>query len=170
VQTGRNNGNWNGNGISTSMTAAKGAAPRTTLAIAKASDALNFTTGTRTWRGQTVDTNAILLLYTYDGDANLDGKINADDYFQIDSSVNKPSTMVGYNRGDFNYDGKINGDDYFIIDQNFAGQGPAFGDLPPGGVSIVPEPVTAIAGAALLFGRRRRRSCATTEPNARSQK
>jgi hypothetical protein len=163
VQSGKNgNGasNWNGNGIITSMTAAKGAGPRTTIGIANASDALGFTSGTRTWRGQTVDASAILLMYTYDGDANLDGKINADDYFQIDSSMNKPSTMTSYARGDFNYDGKINGDDYFIIDMNFAGQGASFGDLPPGGVNVVPEPSTAltILGLGVWCNTRKRRA------------
>ena len=60
--------------------------------------------------------------YTYDGDANLDGKINVDDYGHIDSSVVVPG-VSGWFNGDFNYDGKINVDDYGIIDFNVGIQG-----------------------------------------------
>jgi hypothetical protein len=74
--------------------------------------------------------------------------------------MNKPSTMTSYARGDFNYDGKINGDDYFIIDMNFAGQGASFGDLPPGGVNVVPEPSTALTmlGLGVWCNTRKRRA------------
>jgi hypothetical protein len=62
-------------------------------------------------------------MYTYGGDANLSGKINADDYFQIDSYYGKTGgSNLGWLNGDFTYDGKINGDDYFVIDSNFAAQ------------------------------------------------
>jgi hypothetical protein len=58
-------------------------------------------------------------MYTYFGDANLDGTVNADDYAAIDASV------VGTNglyQGDFNYDGIISGDDVAIIDYDMARQ------------------------------------------------
>ena len=70
-------------------------------------------------------------MYTYTGDANMDGKVDADDYFQIDSNYNKSGptpgsgTAFGFNKGDFNYDGHINGDDYFLIDSAYANQRPA---------------------------------------------
>ena len=70
--------------------------------------------------GQTVDANAILVRHTWDGDANLDGVVNADDYFAIDSGFITQSQ--GYQNGDFNYDGLINADDYFLIDSAFIGQ------------------------------------------------
>ena len=56
-------------------------------------------------------------MYTYAGDANLDGKVNGDDYFQIDCSFTSPARLTA-STGDFNYDGKINGDDYFLIDRS----------------------------------------------------
>ena len=83
---------------------------------------------------------------------NLDGVINADDYFQIDSDSGQPSSALNYYKGDFNYDGVINGDDYFLIDTNYAAP---TGSLAPsaGFVSAVPEPAAPLA---LLAVRKRR--------------
>src|SRR6185295_13774921 len=97
---------------------------RTTLATALASQALGISgSTTTTWRGQSVNGNAVLIAYTYAGDANLSGSIDADDYFQINSGYAGPQSSVTYFRGDFNYDGHIDSDDFFIIDANFIGQG-----------------------------------------------
>jgi hypothetical protein len=60
-------------------------------------------------------------MFTWSGDANLDGKINVDDYGRIDVNVNLGTN--GYANADFNYDGKINIDDYGIIDSNIGIQG-----------------------------------------------
>jgi hypothetical protein len=73
--------------------------------------------------GEPLDENAIVITYTYDGDANLDGRINADDYFRIDSGFLSQPAKPHYAEGDFNYDGTINADDYFLIDSAFLGQG-----------------------------------------------
>jgi len=81
-------------------------------------------TATAVWAGQTVTGSDTLVMYTYGGDANLDGKINVDDYGHIDSSI--PIGLTGWINGDFNYDGKINVDDYGIIDFNIGIQGAAF--------------------------------------------
>ncbi|MCY2954850.1 MAG: PKD domain-containing protein [Planctomycetota bacterium] len=70
--------------------------------------------------GQVVDQNCILAKCTYNGDANLDGIVNADDYFLIDSGF--ISQKSGWYNGDFNYDGVINADDYFLIDLAFTRQ------------------------------------------------
>ena len=48
---------------------------------------------------------------------NLDGKINGDDYFRIDSVFATHPT--GYANGDLNYSGNVDADDYFIIDSNY---------------------------------------------------
>src|SRR5207253_8074627 len=90
---------------------------------AEASDSLGLSgTQTALWNGQTVDATAVLVKYTYGGDANLDGLINVDDYGRIDFNVGMGTG--GWFNGDFNYDGKINVDDYGIIDYNAAAQGP----------------------------------------------
>ena len=102
-------------------------------------------------------------MYTYGGDANLDGKINVDDYGRIDFNVNLGTS--GWYNGDFNYDGKINVDDYGIIDFNVGIQGSPFfatGGTALSGVSAVPEPALGgtLAGVAAittaLQSRRRR--------------
>ena len=105
----------------------------------------------------------VLVMYTYRGDANLDGKINVDDYGRIDFNSSLPG-VGGWFNGDFNYDGKINVDDYGIIDFNIAIQGAPFATSSSSspllaGMSAIPEPtggVLAIAGLMLLRPRRRR--------------
>jgi hypothetical protein len=65
----------------------------------------------------------VRIKYSYNGDANLDGMINFDDYFRIDSAYLEQPANPAYEQGDFNYDGSINFDDYFLIDSTFLGQG-----------------------------------------------
>ncbi|MEO6434135.1 MAG: LamG-like jellyroll fold domain-containing protein, partial [Tepidisphaeraceae bacterium] len=96
----------------------------TTLGVAEASDALDLIgSATVTWSGRTVDASSVLVKFTYGGDADLDGKINIDDYGQIDFNVAASGSVFGWFVGDFNLDGKINIDDYGIIDFNVAAQG-----------------------------------------------
>ena len=70
--------------------------------------------------GQSVLATDVLVKYSWDGDANLDGIVNADDYFQIDSGY--ITQAKGWYNGDFNYDNTVNADDYFLIDSAFIGQ------------------------------------------------
>jgi hypothetical protein len=99
-----------------------------------------------------------LVMYTYGGDANLDGRINVDDYGHIDTSI--PLGLSGWYNGDFNYDGKINVDDYGIIDFNLGIQGPPFSSATPYvAVISVPEPAAdecVFAAVGLLSTRLRR--------------
>src|SRR4030095_8629256 len=99
------------------------------------------------WAGQTVTGGDTLVMYTYAGDATLDGKINVDDYGRIDLNVNLAGASGWYN-GDFNYDGKINVDDYGIIDFNVGIQGPPFltGSQTASATMAVPGP-----GAGVLL-------------------
>lgn len=107
-----------------------------------------------TFSGQAVDENSVLVKFTYNGDANLDGLINADDYFQVDSGY--ITQARGWFNGDFTYDGRIDADDYFLIDSAFIAQGAV---LSSRGV-VVPEPTSLMVfggGAVLLLAGRRRR-------------
>jgi hypothetical protein len=106
--------------------------------------------------------------YTYYGDANLDGKVDASDYSRIDSSYLAEQTsgnsISGWYNGDFNYDGVVNGSDYTLIDNAFNTQGARLAEQLASptaqfGTSAVPEPTTLgilALGAAGLLGRRRR--------------
>jgi GH43 family beta-xylosidase len=97
----------------------------TTLAVAEASDIFGISgTQTALWDGQTIDSTALLIKYTYAGDANLDGRINIDDYGRIDANVGRSGSVFGWYNGDFNFDGKINIDDYGLIDSVIGAQGP----------------------------------------------
>jgi hypothetical protein len=158
VASGRGDGSWNGGGITTSSANGK----LTGLGVAAASDVLGIANGDAgTWNGQTVTGSDTLVMYTYGGDANLDGKINIDDYGRIDSNVGFNGTVHGWYNGDFNYDGSINIDDYGIIDSNIGIQGPPLGAAQPlAGLAVVPEPASVALiglGAAALSGARRRR-------------
>jgi hypothetical protein len=161
IQSGRNGGTWDGPGIVTSQTDATSGS-FTSLGIATAAEAKGVSSTTITvWSGQTVTGNDTLVMYTYGGDANLDGKINVDDYGRIDFNVNLG--VSGWMNGDFNYDGKINVDDYGIIDFNVGIQGapfPSGGSGGLNGVSAIPEPASlawlAACGVANPLRRRRR--------------
>jgi hypothetical protein len=75
------------------------------------------------FRGMGVVGGDVIVMYTYVGDANLDGFISGDDYSAIDFSAGTAGAS-GWTNGDFNYDGFISGDDYSAIDFNLIAQGP----------------------------------------------
>jgi autotransporter-associated beta strand protein len=160
LASGYNGGGWNGGGIVTSMSSAIAPNVLTALAASRADDAGYAGS---TFGGVSVSASNALVMYTWGGDANLDGTLNGDDYFQIDSHIGSAGSAFGYFNGDFNYDGDINGDDYFIIDSNI---GTAQSSTPfptSGGVAslaAVPEPAgivaIAIIGAPAVLPRRRR--------------
>jgi autotransporter-associated beta strand protein len=166
IQSGRGTGSWNGtSGIVTSQTQAT-TSGLTSIGIATAAQAKGMAaTDTAVFAGQVVTGSDTLVMYTYGGDANLDGKINVDDYGRIDSNIGLGT--AGWYNGDFNYDGKVNVDDYGVIDSNIGIQGVPFataggaGAAAALGVSAVPEPASiglvALGGLALLQRRRRRR-------------
>jgi hypothetical protein len=162
IRTGRNGGSWNGDGIVTSQTAAT-TGSLTSIGVATAAQArLIAPAATTTFAGQTVTGSDTLVMYTYGGDANLDGKINVDDYGRIDSNIGLGT--AGWYNGDFNYDGKVNVDDYGVIDSNIGIQGPPFSTADAAtrsvaGLSAIPEPTSsaAIYLFAALGARRHRR-------------
>jgi autotransporter-associated beta strand protein len=169
VQSARGTGNWSGTTGITSSSAASNPNPKLfSIGVVKAGDIKSIADdATATFAGQTIHGSDTLAMYTYGGDANLDGKINIDDYGLIDSHVGQSGTAFGWHNGDFNYDGKINIDDYGIIDGNIGAQGAPIptaaqslaGIAQIDGVSAVPEPASlgliALAGAGLLRRRRR---------------
>ncbi|HZZ42626.1 MAG TPA: autotransporter-associated beta strand repeat-containing protein [Tepidisphaeraceae bacterium] len=62
----------------------------------------------------------VTVAYTWNGDANVDGKINADDYALLDRGYAKG--LTGWSNGDFNYDGVVNSADYMLIDTAYGVQ------------------------------------------------
>jgi autotransporter-associated beta strand protein len=169
VATARNGGGWGGTtGITTTQTHAT-TGNYTSIGVSKASDARpNTVSETALWGGQTITGTDTLVMYTYGGDATLDGKINIDDYVRIDNGIS--AGLTGWSNGDFNYDGKVSIDDYIsYIDANIGNQTGVFptgGGVEGGGgvsgVSAVPEPaslgVLGIGAIGLMGSRRRRRT------------
>jgi hypothetical protein len=162
VQRAYNSGAWNGpGGLMTSQPNAGPTIGTTTIGVATAGAILFIEpTATGTWAGQSVNGSSVIAMYTYAGDLNFDGRVDAQDYGIIDNWVQFPGTD-GYTNGDINYDGVIDAADYGIIDNTIQLQGPP---LPTGasvaGIVAVPEPagaVASVAAAGLLLNRRRRR-------------
>ncbi|HEV8605303.1 MAG TPA: lamin tail domain-containing protein [Tepidisphaeraceae bacterium] len=140
VASGRNGGasRWAGQGINSAIAAAN--ALRNTGLATIVNRMADGTPLMASFDGQVVDENSILIKYTYNGDGNLDGQLNADDYALIDAGF--ASHAAGYDNGDFNYSGgSPNSDDYFVIDQAFSNQGSA---LAP---AFDPQPALSTAAA-----------------------
>jgi hypothetical protein len=164
VDSGRgdaSNAQWDGNGIITTDTRAVNNNDLASIGVVSAADKFNMAaTDTVVFAGQTVTGADTLVMFTWVGDANLDGKINIDDYGQIDFNVGNSGSVFGWYNGDFNYDGKINIDDYGIIDFNISAQSGIFPtSAGVEGVAAVPEPASmGLIGAAAmgLLARRRR--------------
>ena len=174
VDQGYNRGNWTGQGITSSLAAGDSTHLHAIAAILNDNGSGAPLYGT--FDGQTADVNAILIAYTYLGDANLDGKVDGSDYSRIDNGL--LMHLSGWVNGDFNYDGVVDGSDYTLMDNAYNNQGaPGFAPAAiiteqlatPTAVisnSAVPEPATlgalylAMGG---LLGRRRSTAAPHTE-------
>jgi hypothetical protein len=119
VAAARNGGVWNGAGITSSTAAAAGGFR--SLAIDEASNKFSLSgSATASFSGETVDATAVLIKFTYTGDADLDGHLTTSDYFLIDAGY--LNAAHAWAHGDFDFSGPVNGDDYFWLDSNFADQ------------------------------------------------
>lgn len=98
----------------------------------------------------------VLVKYTYLGDTNLDGVVNATDLSRVLLGLNGQGS--GWNFGDVNYDGVVNFVDLGRTLAAMRGQGSPLGGSELGGGGVIPEPsaIGVIAGVAMLAGRRRR--------------
>jgi hypothetical protein len=156
IAAARGSGAWTGNGITSS---AAGSDPNhlTGLAIIL-NDQGNGTPVYTSFGGQTVDANTILVRYTWNGDVDLNGKIDADDYFRVDNGF--AAGLAGYRNGDLDFNGHVDADDYFLLDNAFAGQSGVLGSpliaAAPSSPGVIPEPTTVglLVAGTLICGRR----------------
>jgi hypothetical protein len=113
------NNSWTGTGITSSAAAADSTHLSALGAIS------NMGVGSSplysTFDGSNTSAAAVLVKYTYYGDANLDGQVDGSDYSKIDNGF--LTRLTGWTNGDFNYDGSVNGSDYTLIDNAFNRQG-----------------------------------------------
>jgi hypothetical protein len=158
IRSGRNGldfndqANWNGPGIVTGKGRQENVATAFDLYNLGAinNDDLN-TVGIggayATFAGQAVTPSAVLVKYTYGGDADLSGTVDGDDYsYWLNGFLGLTDPAVqGWMRGDFNYDGVVDGDDYTQWLNSFLQAGPPLSDR--AGPQPVPEP----ASMALLM-------------------
>jgi hypothetical protein len=112
-------GYWNGTSGITSTSAAGDTTRLTAVGfILNNNDSLtNPAPIYTTFKGASTGLNDILVMYTYYGDANLDGKVDGSDYSRIDNGY--LNHLSGWANGDFNYDGVVDGSDYTLIDNAF---------------------------------------------------
>ncbi len=140
--TGRNGGNWLGNGLTSSSAAAN---------------------PSHTSLGYADNGSRILVKYTYLGDANLDGQVDISDLGALATAW---QTSAVWSQGDFDYSGFVDISDLGSLATNWqAGVGsplgPSFDEalasVGLAGVSV-PEPtaLALLAVGAVLIGRRRR--------------
>ena len=117
VRSARAGGAWNGPGITSSS-----APGHEFLGIAAVLNDKGTGEGPfmMSLAGQSLSTADVIVKCTWNGDMNVDGVVNADDYFMIDTGF--VTQKGGYQNGDLNYDAVVNADDYFLIDSAFLGQ------------------------------------------------
>ncbi len=147
VAQGYNGGSWTGLSGITSSTAASDSKHLTALGVisndnGKGGSLYGSGTALGLFEGTNPATDDALVKYTYFGDANLDGKVDASDYSRIDNGILTHAT--GWYNGDFNYDGVINGSDYTLIDNAFNTQGAALAGIlaaPTAQIAASPSPV-----------------------------
>ncbi|HWP40683.1 MAG TPA: hypothetical protein VNL70_07130 [Tepidisphaeraceae bacterium] len=176
LASGLASGNWNGPGIR-SAAAAFDSSRMTGLGYAEASDMFGPSGGV--FEDIFVDDTALLIKYTYYGDADLSGSIDATDYSLIDNGyVNR---LVGWTSGDFDYSGFIDATDYALIDNAYVNQNPALGQAMIaehtklfGGAyvaalrairaGVIPEPATAASLTLCTWALRRHRRLVGAPP------
>lgn len=143
INTGRDGGNWTGNGITSSSAAANPV--NTGVGYAEAGDL-----GIGSIAGQPVDGTTVVVRFTLLGDANLDRSVNIADFSRLASNYNQPG---GWGAGDFNYDGLVGIADFSSLASAYNQSLPA--SL---GRTAVPEPasIALLAPLGLLASRRRR--------------
>jgi hypothetical protein len=161
---------WNGIGITSSAAAAAnttnpesrsiGYAENDTLPLGVYSD----------FHGQPVDATSLLLAYTRNGDANLDGVVNDEDVTIVSATYAPGTAQASWALGDFDYNGFVDDDDITLLSAFYDPSAPPLiiggtqlGTAPEN-VAAVPEPGSAVLAAiatllAVFLRHNRRRTC-----------
>lgn len=148
-----NGGGRNGAGLGTSAQAqGLPAAAWTTLAVVPAESSTGFLSFPD-WAGLALDADDILIKYTYLGDTDLNGLIDARDVNRVLQGWS--AGLEGWSAGDTNYDGVVDGSDYLNVLLALQNQG---SPLTTGGGtgSAIPEPRVAVVVMPMLFALARR--------------
>lgn len=137
IVNGRNGGTWDGWGLRSSA-----AGELTGLALM-----LNDRGSGRAlygqFMGQAVGVNDVLIRHTFHGDTDLNGQVDADDYFRMNRGSLKGAG--GYRAGDVDFSGGVDAGDYVLIDRAFLGQKQAAKSASPQSSQAAPRRKKAIA-------------------------
>jgi hypothetical protein len=131
-------GGWTGTGI-TSSAAAASATFETGLVMID-----NAVFQYPEFSGQTVNDDSILLKFTYYGDIDANGEVNADDLTVFANNFGRLSGAAQVD-GDIDFDNDVDADDLTVFANNF-GKGVG-APLDAGVVAVVPEPASLVLAA-----------------------
>ena len=117
-------GSWNGGGgINSSAASGSGSF---TIGIG---DTANSNVGSMIFSGIQTDSTALVIGYTYYGDANMSGETTIADQSILGSNYNTSGKY--WYEGDFNYDGNVNIGDFALLANNYNGTDVLARGLPP---------------------------------------
>jgi hypothetical protein len=116
IASARNNGAWNGPGI-TSSAAAANPTHNTTLGVLTGAEFHSAQGAAAQFDNSPVSETDVLVKYTWYGDTDFNGKVNFDDYVRTDNGFN--NHLTGWFNGDFDLNNVVNFDDYVLIDLAF---------------------------------------------------
>jgi hypothetical protein len=139
-----NGGAWNGTGI-TSSTAAANPSLNTALGYGEATDL--FAAFPASVGGSSVDNTAVLVKYTYYGDANLDERVNLADFNRVAANFGQNAR---WSQGNFDFNNVVNLGDFNKLAANFGQSGLAPDGAGSGGGEAAPsldDLLRAAAGA-----------------------
>jgi hypothetical protein len=131
ITSGYDGGAWTGNGIR-SLTAAAAANDDHPTALGYAEASELYLSFPATFAGQLVDDSAVLVRYTYYGDATLDGSVSQTDFNRVADNFNATNTT--WWQGNFNFDNVTNMADFNLLASNYgqSGLGPGDDEEPQG--------------------------------------
>jgi hypothetical protein len=110
LKSGYSNGAWIGNGLISSAAQGNG---DTTLSLVD-----NALLGLTQFSGQPVDANSLLVKYTYLGDIDLNGAVDADDLTVFANNFGRTSGATQVD-GDIDFNGTVDADDLTVFANNF---------------------------------------------------
>jgi hypothetical protein len=144
IKNGYNNGGWDGLGGIISSAAANDLYYASGIALIYGQDYLDYL-GQDQFYNHHVGGSDSLIRYTYLGDANLDGKVNEEDFGLIETGM--ACGLSGWIWGDFDYDGMVTESDFDMATYV------STLDLPCLGAAYsVPEPSTIIMLISIAIG------------------
>lgn len=113
VAAGYNGGTWAGTGLRSAMAAAH---PGMAIGYIDAVNYKKLYGNAATFRGETFDNTTTLVRYTRAGDADLNGRVDFNDFLRLQNAFGIGSD---FSFGDFNYDDFTTFADFLILQNNF---------------------------------------------------